>query len=59
MKYIMILVTDLVIAALITGGIWGVNYDVVGSMDGDGQHLPADMEKLLYEAGENREALIH
>ena len=26
MKYIMILVTDLVIAALITGGIWGVNY---------------------------------
>ncbi len=27
-------------------------------MDGDGQHLPTDMKKLLYKAGENREALI-
>lgn len=32
--------------------------DVVGIMDGDGQHLTKDMEKLIFRARENTDALI-
>lgn len=32
--------------------------DVIGIMDGDGQHLPADMERLLHRAQQNQNALI-
>lgn len=33
-------------------------YDVIGIMDGDGQHLPGDMERLILKARQYREALI-
>lgn len=33
-------------------------YDVIGVMDGDGQHLPKDMEKLIFRARNNTDALI-
>ena len=32
--------------------------DVIGIMDGDGQHLPTDMNRLLLRAEQNHEALI-
>lgn len=34
------------------------NYDVIGIMDGDGQHLPADMEKLIIHAREESRSLV-
>ena len=34
------------------------DYDVVGIMDGDGQHTPSDMEKLLQKAAEEDGHLI-
>lgn len=34
------------------------NYEVIGIMDGDGQHLPADMEKLIVHAREEKRSLI-
>ena len=32
--------------------------EVIGVMDGDGQHLPSDMEKVLLRAGEEKNSLI-
>lgn len=32
--------------------------DVIGIMDGDGQHLPSDMDRLLQRAEQNHEAMI-
>lgn len=34
------------------------DYDVVGIMDGDGQHLTEDMNRLLLEADRHRDSLI-
>lgn len=33
-------------------------YNVIGVMDGDGQHLPKDMERLIFRARQEREALV-
>lgn len=33
-------------------------YDIVGVMDGDGQHLSQDMEKMIFRARTNRDAMI-
>lgn len=32
--------------------------DVIGVMDGDGQHLTKDMEKLIFRAGKDTDALV-
>lgn len=34
------------------------NYEIVGVMDGDGQHLPEDMETLMIHSREEKNALI-
>lgn len=42
--------------AYIKDNLW--EYDVIGVMDGDGQHLPKDMEKLIFKARKDTNALI-